>query len=335
MPTKSKPQATELDRGRRPDIEKDLSEKYHADWSFVSGVAVSQFNVAESQHNQARFEPINQATVNEYTEAVKRGDPFPAVVAFRPTPRSRYVIIDGNHRLAAHIAAETPLDVYEVSTKTDPRTIALMTFAMNTRHGRPTSESERLHQALYLIDNGSTIPAAAAAVNISVAALKRAVAKNNADRRADEVGLRRNEWDSLSSTVKHRLTNVSTDEGFEAAAQLAFAAKLDAQEVFDLVALANQTKSGTRQRAIIKGQRDVFLDRIQSTGGGVMSTGNRAGMGPKARVAMVIGQALALPEDDKAILAAYAVQERNDAAKKMREAGDRLHRLAGVLSPSK
>lgn len=335
MPTKTKPQATTLDQGRRPDLEKELSDKYHVEWSFVSGVSPSQFNVAESQHNQARFEPINQATVNEYTEAVKRGDAFPAVVAFRPTPRARYIIIDGNHRLSAHVAAEARLDVYEVSPKTDPRTIALMTFALNTRHGRPTSEQERLHQALYLIDNGSTIPAAAAAVNISVAALKRAVSKNNADRRADEVGLRRNEWDSLSSTVKNRLTNITTDEGFMAGAQLAFAAKLDAQEIFDLVALVNTTKSGARQASIVKNQREVYMDRIQATGGGVMSTGNRAGMGPKARVSMVIGQALALPEDDKALLAAYAVQERDDAAKRMREAGDRLHRLAGVLAPAK
>jgi len=332
VPTKTKPLATQLDKGRRPDIEAELTEKYHVKWSYLSQVPISGFDLDRSLHNQARFEPIDEKTVDLYTEAVRRGDQFPAVLAYKASARGRYVIIDGNHRLSAHIRAESPIDVYEVERTTDPRTIALLTFALNTRHGRPTTEAERVQQALYLVDNGASIDHASAAVNIAPRVLKKALARQQADARADEVGMPRNEWDSLGATVKARLLNIATDEGFGDAARLAFAAKMDANEVFDLVALLNATKSGTRQRAIVKHHRDMMQERIQAGGGGVLATADRRKMGPKQRIGMALSQALALPDDDNVIVQAYAAAERGDAAKRMLEASERLARIAKALT---
>lgn len=321
--------------GRRPDVEHELTNKYHAKWSFLSDVKPSQFDLDKSLHNQARFEPIDEKTVELYTEAVKRGDAFPAVIAYRPGPRQRYVIIDGNHRLSAHTNADMPLDVYEIDRDTDPRTIALMTFAFNTKHGRPTSEAERVTQALYLVDNGASIDSASAAVNISPRLLKKAIAKHKADNRADEVGLKRSEWDAISQSGKNRLLNISTDEGFAEAAKLAFAAKLDATEIFDLAALLNSSRSGTKQVAIVKAKREELLDRIQKQAGGVLGgTSGRKGMGPRQRTGIAVSNLMALPEDDNQIIAAYAAPERPNAAKTMREAGERLLRLAGKLDPN-
>ena len=182
---------------KRPDVENELVNRYHVNFSFEPAVKPSAFDFEKSQHNQARFNPIDQATVDIYTEAVRRGDIFPAVLAFRPQSRARFVMIDGNHRLAAHIAADKPLAMYEIDRDTDRRTIALLTFAMNTRHGKPTSEDERVFQAIYLVDNGASAGAAAAAVNIPVRILKKAITNGKANQRADVVGLRRDEWATL------------------------------------------------------------------------------------------------------------------------------------------
>ena len=326
-----------LEPGRRPDIEHELSDTYHVDWKYVSGVGTHLFDEVKSLHNQARFDPIDPKTVDLYTESVKRGDVFPAVLAYRPSPRARYVMIDGNHRLLSHIAADqTPLDLYEIDRDTNPLTIALLTFSMNTRHGKPTSEEERVHHAIYLVDNGASIDNAAAAVSIAPRTLKKALSRAKADERADSVDLKRNEWDALNVTVKTRLLNISTDEGFRAAANLAFLAKLDANEVFELVAQMNTSgKSGRKQEAIVKAHRELHQQRIQAGGGGVLSGGHRKPRGAKQRVSMAIGQCLALPDDYDVIVKAYAIPERIDAAKRMREASAKLTTLADLLAPLK
>ena len=326
--------STHLEPGRRPEIEHDLDDVYHVKWEFVPGVRPSQFNKDKSLKNQARFQAIDQPTVDNYTACMLRGDDFPAVLAYSPALRERLVIIGGNHRLLASIAAEKLLNVYEIDRETHPRTIALLTYADNTKHGRPTSEEERTHQAIWLVDNGASVEHAAMAVAIPTRVLRKALAKAKVDERAKTVGLRDNEWDNLSVTVKTRLGAVSTDEGFRAAAMLAFAAKLDANEVFELVPQLNATSSSKQQEALVKDLRDLHQNRIQAGGGGILRTaGARAAQGPKTRMNMALGQLMALPDDPEAIARTYAIPERVNAAKKMREAADRLNALADLLAP--
>lgn len=328
-PTQTKPKA---ELGRRPDIERALTDEYHVKWTFHAGMPVADFDMEKSLHNQARFEAVNQTTVEEYAEAVKRGDIFPAVIAYRPGPRARLIIIDGNHRLGAFYKAGVPIDVYEVDRNTDKRTIALMTFAFNTKHGRPTSEEERISQAKYLVDNGSSIAHAAAAVSLPQNVLKRALARSTADARADEVGIKRSEWDSLAASARGRLKDIFTDEGFADATKLAFQARLEVQEVFDLVALLNTSRSGAKQRALVAQQREVHRDRIQQGAGGVLTSNDRKAQSPRTRLAMSLGQVMALPEDIPTIVAMYAAPERKEAAKKVQEAADRLAAVAAALA---
>jgi len=323
-----------LEPGRRPDIEAEL-DKHQVDWRFIAGVKPGQFNLAESLKNQARFEPLDQPTVDSYTECVKRGDHFPAVMAYRPNKGGRYTIIDGNHRLSAHTAANALLDVYEIDKDTDPHMIALLTFIANVHHGRPTSEEERVHQAIWLVDSGASIENAATAVSIPVRALRRALTRAKADVRADEVGLRRNEWDALSSTIKSRLNGTSTDEGFRAAANLTYQAKLDVKEVETLVEQLNVSKSGVRQEELVKATRDLYQRRVQAGGGGVLHTAHSRKLSSKDRANMVVGQALALPEDYQSIASQYAEPERASASKRLHEAGTRLLTLADLLAPTR
>jgi hypothetical protein len=320
---------------RRADIEAELADKYHVGYTLIHDVPATEFDIDRSLQNQARFEAIDEETVAAYTEAVERGDVFPPVIAYRPgrAARPALVIIDGNHRLVAHERAGKPIDVYEVERATKPNVIMRMTYGFNTKHGKPTSEEERTWHAVWLINNGTSLEAAAAAVNVPVRIVKRAYAKSRADQRADEVGLDRREWDSLANSVRTRLLTISTDEGFGAAAHLTYVARLTTDEVFDLVTLLNTSKSGTKQRAIVKAQTETFQERIQDAAGGIIGTAGKRGTSVKGRVGMIMGQVLALPDDIDGLARSWGDAERSEAASRLFDAAARLHKLASALDP--
>lgn len=321
------------DLGRAPQVEADLNDKYKVGWDFISNVPPSAFDVAESLGNQARFESINEDTVEQYAEAVARGEHFPAVIAYRKRANGKLIIIDGNHRLVAHERHQAPLDVYEVEQGTRSQVIALMTHAFNTKHGRPTSEAERVTAAIYLVNNGASQEDAAAAVNVPMRLLKKALNRARADARADEVGLSRQEWDTLPQSSKSRLLNITTDEGFKDAVHLAFAARLDSDEVFELVSYvnANGTKSARRQRELVKAKTAEYADRIQSMAGGVLGTSGKRASGPKQRLAMALGQVFALPEDVMAIARMYAASEIEEERQRIMDASERLKKIAMAM----
>lgn len=319
--------------GKRPNLEQDLDKKFGVKFSYLAGVSTSAFDVVKSQHNQARNEAIDDAVATSYAEAMERGDIFPAVVAWKPPGSSSYVMIDGNHRLVGHIRADMPtMDLYEIDPDTAPQTIARMTFALNATHGMKTSVAERIQQAIYLVDNGASAKAAAAELSLREQEVKRAITRSAADRRADMVRFPRNKWDTINSGIRGRLTNISTDEGFADAAELAYRAHLDLGEVNDLIAKLNASgRSGIKQRAIVKAETEIYHERIQTNAGGVMSTNGRRPMTVKARAGLALSQTLALPDDDRALVNAYAPPERETAAKRYSEAADRLHRISDLL----
>jgi hypothetical protein len=85
----------------------------------------------------------------------------------------------------------------------------------------PNAEDERLSHAVHLMDSEVTLSQAAAICMVSERALRTRWNKRQADRRAYEAGLLRNEWDSLLSAVRGRLLMIATDEGLRAGAMLA------------------------------------------------------------------------------------------------------------------
>src|SRR5664280_2391514 len=117
---------------------------------------------------------------------------------------------------------------------------------------------------------------------VSERALRTRWNKRQADRRADEVGLLRNEWDSLLPAVRGRLLMIVTDEGFRAGAMLAHRARLSTTEVQKLVSEVNGTKSGARQAAMVKNiEATVYIERIRELAGGITTSRSGRGRGPK------------------------------------------------------
>src|SRR5256885_10352314 len=145
MTAPSKVTAKFRDMGKRPDIEKVLDE-FDVLYTYQHAVSTHEFDFERSEHNQARAKAIEPELIERYTEAVERGDRFPAVIAnrFGRDAKGKLIIVDGNHRLRAHDAAEQPIDVYILDPATEPQVIALLTHLFNTRHGLPTSDEERV-----------------------------------------------------------------------------------------------------------------------------------------------------------------------------------------------
>lgn len=185
--------------GKRKNIEECISS-HNVEFTYEGAVPTSEFDIDKSQANQARFKQLDRNVVEQYKDAILRGDQFPAVVAHRPSARGKLIITDGNHRLAAHNELRAPIDVY-VLGRVRGVTLTSMTYEANTRHGLPTSVEERVTQAVWLIDSGATHEAAAAAVNVRLAEVKRAWSKAQSERRADEVGIVRSEWDTLAMMI--------------------------------------------------------------------------------------------------------------------------------------
>lgn len=318
------------DPHRRQEVE-DWLDHHGVTWEYDPGFEVAKIDLEKSLQNQARiYSKLDAERVGQYSEAILRDDPFPAVVMHRQSARV-FKIIDGNHRTHAYIAAEQETLPAYVVTKSRPQTVVQLTFEANVRHGLPTSQEERLHQAMWLCNNGASREAAAAAVNIKVAEITRAWGRLKADERADDVGILRTQWDSLSQSAKTRLANISTDEGFKDAASLAYRANLGAEEVFDLVTQCNAVRSSTRQQAIVKNFTTQMADRIQEAGGGVTTSSSHRPRTAKQTFNMALGQLSALPENAKAIASRFVGDERTEAAKRARSAADQLSAIADVL----
>lgn len=329
---------SKIGKSRRPEIEERLAEEFHVSYEYRTSVPTSEFDLDRCLANQARFEPLNKSQVALYAEAMQRGDVFPALIAYRPgrAAGAKLITIDGNHRLFAAVQTETEnqtVDVYEIERGTRPATINRMTHAFNARHGLGLSEEERVAAAVYLIDNGATAPAAAAEANAPLRLVKVAMLKKKANERASDVGVDVREWEALPRTIRTRLLNISTDEGFKDAVHLAYIAALDADQVTELVALLNTSKSSRKQREVVRVETDRWSERIQDRAGGVLGSTTRAGKTPtiKGRLSMVIGNLLTLPEDYSSLASAYSPAERPEQVERLRACAKRMEMLADHL----
>ena len=307
-------------------IEEYLDKK-GVTWTYHPAVEPSQFDAAKSLRNQARMgAPLDEKRVDMYAEAMRRGDEFPPVIASGKP--GEYLITDGNHRLHGGIAAKKPLSMYHIVG--DARTIVLITFEANARHGLPTNEDERIQQALYLIDNGANIPEAAAALSLPRKIVEKASVTRTADQRFKQANLPLMVLEKLSEPVKRRLSNVSTDEGFVAAVNLVVDAALVSGEVFTLVTDINELRSSSKQVEYVSMlRRDLYADRINKTGGGTFT---RRTLGPKSRVGLALSNLDGLPEDLEEVAKAWVGPEREEAAERMTRTAQRLTDLAKVLA---
>lgn len=309
--------APQRHKAQREDIEGWLQEK-DVIWTFVPDVDLEEFDLNRSLRNQARINQVlSPERLETYTEAMKRGDKFPAVIAYKVD--GKYVAIDGNHRLHAAKNAEQTVSVYELDPKTKANTIITMTYEANAKHGLPNSVEDRQLHAVYLLRSGAANQeTVAASLNLSKSQVSAAWQKAKADDRANKVGLLARQWDVLSAATKSRLGAVRTDEGFEALADLAYRAQLGSKEVDQHVTEINRFRSGREQKDAVEKLKAIYRSRIQQSSGGTL-TRNR-NRGPKLLLLMGCGNVNALEDNIEGIVNDCQLAEIPDVIKTIENA---------------
>lgn len=321
---------TEDRRGYRTEIEEWLNS-WQVAWTLHESLSIENFDIERSLRNQARLgAPVDPEYVDRYATAMRDGAEFPAVVAWRDENTTSLVIVDGNHRMMAAREAHYDLPVYVIKDAT-AQAITAMTFEANVRHGKGTSEDERIHHALWLADNGMSLAEAAKRMAVAVGKVRKASADQAAGRRADSVGITRKEWDAIPESYRVRLGQISTDEGFRAAVKLTKDAGLLFPEITALVSQLNDSRSGTRQEGIVKALRNNdYAERIQQVkAGGGAAIGKRV-RSPKAALSSGLGLLHTIPSDD-IIVSSLGEAERTEMSAKVDEAITRLTSLRDRL----
>lgn len=327
MALKTRTRETPASVGGDARIEEQL-DKRGVKFTFLDSVPPAAFDAEDSLANNARFEAIDKARVEQYAEDMKRGDNFPPVVAHKKG--ERYSIVDGNHRLQGAIVAKKSLGVYDI-TGAPPEVIVMLSFEANAHHGLPTSEAEKISQALWLINNGATIPDAAQLVSLPVRTVTKASKDQSTDQRFIDCNVPQATIERLGSAVRWRLSHIQTNAGFLAAIDLAERAKWNADDTFAAVTEINKRRDSDEQVQFIKEVLEPqYFDTISGSGGGVL--GKRGGPTPKGRISMALSGIDAIPDNLETVVSQYLGPERDAAAKRMRAAAKRLNELARALS---
>jgi hypothetical protein len=310
--------------------EKILTDR-EFDWEFVN-YDMSQIDVKRSRENQARIgKPIDDELVNQYVIALENGDVFPAIVLAEGGNR-KALVVDGNHRDEAHRQAkETKIWAYVI--KGAPQAaITLLTYEANAKHGKMTSEHERLVQAMHLIDGNVSAEEAARRLGLPVSKVRDHASMNRVDQRADEVGISRVQWDQLPAGTKKRLGQITTDEGFTAASKLALDAKLPTAAITKIVSDLNQPnmRSSSKQAAHVSQLRAVYRDTIQTGGDRSKAQQGRQGRPPRVVYGMALQQLDVLPSAAM-ITARMTESEKAEWARRTEGGIERLKNILAVL----
>ena len=230
-------------------------------------IPVASVDIRRSLQNQARFQPLEESLVATYSEAMSEGTRFPPIVVLDDGKAGGYLVLDGNHRVAAaQVAGVDTLDAY-ILTGANERLTAVLTFDANTRHGLPTSPEERKQHAVYLVETaGISQKEAARMLNVGYADLGKSLAISRASRRMAALGIER--WQNIAPSNRGRLGAIQSDVVFKAAADLAVLARLGTVAVSDFVTEINTTSTEADGLAAVEAERARQQDRIGATLGG-------------------------------------------------------------------
>ena len=228
-------------------------------------VVLTTINKDVSLRNQARVSvPLNEETVLLYGVAMEQGSDFPRIIGYEQG--NKFVVIDGNHRVAAaELAHKRSLPALVVTNPT-PAMIQALTYEANTTHGLPTSLEERIQQAMHLMATGMSRTDAAKALSIPESRLAQAQELRQADIRIYK--LRKGVVGGLPVAVRKRLDNIRSDTVLAAAVDLVTQAKMTAIDVSDMVTEVNRYREEDEQLRVIQQEVGRQAARVAATAGG-------------------------------------------------------------------
>jgi hypothetical protein len=127
----------------------NLLNRFTVTYHYRAGVPIERIDEVRSLSNQARLTVarLKPSLVEDYAAAMRRGEPFPALVAFLQ-PNGTYLLATGNHRLeAAKLAGRTHVDLYEVEA-IDPSSRDAITRTLNLVQGDRGTREETINSAV-------------------------------------------------------------------------------------------------------------------------------------------------------------------------------------------
>lgn len=126
-------------------------------YGYVASLALTGFDDKSSLTNQARIGvTLMPELVESYAIAMLDGNEFPAVVCYKGS--KGYIVIDGNHRIAAaREAGRAAVDAYVVTNST-PLQIRTLTKLANYYNGeRPKQEHAILQAVEHVMETGASV----------------------------------------------------------------------------------------------------------------------------------------------------------------------------------
>ena len=232
-------------------------------------VPLADIDIKASRSNQARIaEAIDEDQGLIYAEQMKNGDQFPPIVGYF-ADNGKLRVMDGNHRVfAADIADIFSVDAYVVDSPS-PAEVQSFTFEANTKHGLPTSLSDRLRQGVFLHEKGVTLREAAERLGIEQGKLQNHLDAYQAEKRFIELGIPSKKLDRLTISAKRKLDAIQQNPVLKAAAELVVDSAMSTDDIARLVREVNSIRTGERdQLREIARTREARSISIKATAGG-------------------------------------------------------------------
>lgn len=254
-------------------------------------IKLDQINESASRSNQARDIPVSTETVDRYAQMIRNGDKFPPMVVYRNG--NKYVVIDGNNRLAAAKKENvTEWECYVLADDVTSEMIQLLTMGANARHGLPVSAEWRSHQANHLMNLGFSNDVVAKTLGMSSRGIKDAQKVERGRQHADALGLTKL-WKEMSFTNRNLVANFSDDQIFANLLKLV----VDLNMKTGLATFVTELRKSPNALELLVQKRKELEFNLNST------AASRAGKGArinnaKQRVYTTLGSLMAIRAED-------------------------------------
>ena len=203
-------------------------------------IPANLIDTAKSRANKARPDTsLNKEVVEEYTEAMKRGDLFPAIVVAYVEEKNRYVIAGGNHRHEAALKNKCEEFLSIVVHCNEPE-FDILCKNLNAVEGQRLSRQVRVDQAADLVmSRGMSILEVSRALNVPRSAVDARVRAFKVTEDAAKIGISMPR--DIATTTLDMISRYSkSDPLFKAAASFVAKRKPSGDELKEInVAVAN------------------------------------------------------------------------------------------------
>lgn len=241
-----------------PTIEAWL-DQFGVRWT-LKHVTLDQIDRKASAANQARVVAHDPERVRRYTDAIIAGAVFPPLILWQNPKGDRFVVIDGNNRLAAFDNHNIRTwDAYVVHECSSAMRDAL-TISANSINGDPPTDIERRANAVVLRSKGFTVDQVANMVGLSHNAVSTVARADDARKRLPAGA----PFSKLTETSLVNLSRLRSDDVMERAARTTAEWSVPPAKLSALVTELNKARSEVKQLEMLdEFTSELVADRKQ------------------------------------------------------------------------